>query len=258
MRGDAEPGTPAPPGNGQEAGGKPDALPDVLALPGTFCAPAVFDRLAGALRGRCRLRALSWMTDAGSWTIASLAEWVAGTIERDGGRPVVLIGHSTGGAIALRTAARHPELLRGLMLINTGPHMRGHGDVGALIDAIGREGVPSVTRRVLGRSFARPPAAADLERLSAYGHSVTAAAAVEVLASQRGTDLTSVLPEVRVPTAVVHGRLDPVRDTAEAARTAAGFPDATLHLVEAGHSPMYECPDAVLAVLEELLVRTAR
>ncbi|MBO3678644.1 alpha/beta fold hydrolase [Streptomyces sp. NEAU-YJ-81] len=236
----------------------PGTAPLAIALPGTFCAPAIFDGLGHALAGHCRLRALSWMTDADACRIPSLAEWVAGRIRADSGEPVVLIGHSTGGAIALQTAAHHPGLLRGLVLINTGPHMRGHGDVDTLIDAITTDGVEAMTRRVMQRSFKVPPPAAELERFLAYGSAIPTRSAVEALTSQRDTDLTAVLPTIHVPVAVVHGRHDPVRTTADAAAMAQTFPNATLQTVDAGHSPMYECPDAVRAIVVELLTRTAR
>ncbi|WNF00864.1 alpha/beta hydrolase [Streptomyces luomodiensis] len=236
----------------------PSTAPLAVALPGSFCAPAIFDGLGHALAGHCRLLALSWMTDADACGIASLAEWTAGRIRAHSGEPVVLIGHSTGGAIALQAAAHHPELLRALVLINTGPHMREHGDVDTLIDAIGTDGVESMTRRVMRRSFRTPPPAAELERFLAYGRAVPARSAVEALTSQRDTDLTEVLPAIRVPVAVVHGRHDPVRGVAGAAAMAEALPDATFHPVDAGHSPMYECPDAVRTILVELLARTDR
>ncbi|MEV6130535.1 alpha/beta hydrolase [Streptomyces violaceusniger] len=236
----------------------PGTAPLAIALPGTFCAPAIFDGLGHALAGHCRLRALSWMTDADAYRIPSLAEWVAGRIRADSSEPVVLIGHSTGGAIALQTAAHHPGLLRGLVLINTGPHMRGHGDVDTLIDAITTDGVEAMTRRVMQRSFNVPPPAAELERFLAYGSAISTRSAVEALTSQRDTDLTAALPTIHVPVAVVHGRHDPVRTTADAAAMAQTFPNATSHTVDAGHSPMYECPDAVRAIVVELLTRTAR
>ncbi|MEK8169814.1 alpha/beta hydrolase [Streptomyces sp. M19] len=60
------------------------------------------------------------MTDADAWGIPELAAWVAEYIEANASRPVFLVGHSTGGAIALRTALSRPDLLHGLMLVNTG------------------------------------------------------------------------------------------------------------------------------------------
>jgi pimeloyl-ACP methyl ester carboxylesterase len=59
------------------------------------------------------------------WSSGQYAEWVAGFLgARDLGRPVV-VGHSRAGAIGVRLAARHPELIGGLVLADAtgaGPH----------------------------------------------------------------------------------------------------------------------------------------
>ena len=47
-----------------------------------------------------------------------------------------MCGHSTGGAIALQLAIRHPDVVAGLVLVDTGAHMRGHGDVDATLERI--------------------------------------------------------------------------------------------------------------------------
>ena len=62
------------------------------------------------------------------WTIeanaAALAEVLTSSAE--GGEPVVVVGHSFGGAIALHLAAAHPELVAGLVLLD--PAMGLDGD----------------------------------------------------------------------------------------------------------------------------------
>ncbi|MFZ3598821.1 alpha/beta fold hydrolase [Streptomyces sp. BH104] len=224
----------------------------VGALPGTFCSPVVYERVRGLLDARFDVRALSWMTDAPSCTLDGVAAWVAGRLAADGCGPVLLIGHSTGGAIALRLALSRPDLVGGLMLIDTGPHMRGHGDVTALMDVMERDGASGVVGPLLDRSFHRAPTPEDRQRLLDYALKAPLDAALEVLRSQQAADLTPELPSLRMPVSVVHGRFDPVRSVEAAQDMAAAIPGARLHLVEAGHSPMYETPAAVVAAVEEL------
>jgi pimeloyl-ACP methyl ester carboxylesterase len=69
----------------------------------------------------------------GPWDIPSLADGVAEHVRRRHGRPVLVCGHSTGGAIALQLALTAPDLVAGALLVDTGAHMTGHGDVETIL-----------------------------------------------------------------------------------------------------------------------------
>jgi pimeloyl-ACP methyl ester carboxylesterase len=138
---------------------------------------------------------VSWLTEPGPWDIPSIAERVADHVSRRWHHPVLVCGHATGGAIVLQLAISHPAAVAGLVLVDTGAHMRGHGDVDAReLDTIIQ---PAVV--VHGRyDRARPPeqgrelarALPDAEfRLAEAGHTpvyetpeVVAAAVRDVLA----------------------------------------------------------------------------
>ena len=227
----------------------------VAAVPGTFCSPLIFDRLRPLIGAE--LRAFSWMTDAPVWTVDAVAAWVAERIAAEHDGPVLLLGHSTGGAIALRLALTRPELVRGLMLVNTGPNMRRHGDVVDTIARMEREGTANVVPAILDRSFHIALAAEDRGRLLDYGLAASPQAALDILRSQHAADLEPELPALRMPVSVVHGRFDRVRTVAEAEAMAAAVPDGRLLIVDAGHSPMYEVPEAVAEALGELDRRAA-
>src|SRR6202161_2911076 len=110
--------------------------PVMVALPGTMCSPAVCEPLRRALAGQVTLDSFSWLTQPGPWDIPAIAERVADHIDTHWGRPVLVCGHSTGGAIALQLALRRPAAVLGLVLVDTGAHMRGHADVGAILGRI--------------------------------------------------------------------------------------------------------------------------
>jgi pimeloyl-ACP methyl ester carboxylesterase len=230
---------------GNDAG--PDLCPHpvrtVIALPGSFCDPAIFGPVSARLAGRFELRALSWMTEALEWSVDALAKWVADDIRSDWQGPVLLVGHSTGGAIALQVATTQPHLLRGLMLINTGPNVHNRGDVRDLIARM---------ERVIDRSFHHAPPPDEYRRLLDYGRAVPARVALDVLRSQDALDFVPVLPTLRLPVSVVHGRFDRVRTLDQARAMADALPNGRLCVVDAGHSPMYEVPDAVAAALDDL------
>jgi pimeloyl-ACP methyl ester carboxylesterase len=81
--------------------------PVLVALPGTMCSPAVFEPLATALAGTAAVHPVSWLTEPGPWDIPAVAARAAVFIERRWARPVLICGHSTGGAIDLQLAVSY-------------------------------------------------------------------------------------------------------------------------------------------------------
>lgn len=218
----------------------------MYAIPGTMCAPSVFRRLAEELAGEVEVEAVSWLTEPGPWDIPTVADRIAERITE----PTLVLGHSTGGAIALQLALAHPDLVTGLILVNTGAHMRGHGDVDKIL---GTDFGPELRAAVLDRSFATPLDPIDREELLGYAAGVPAEAALEVLRSQRDLDLTPRLTQLRCPVTIVHGWLDQVRTVEQANELAADIPGAHLRLVETGHTPVYEAPELVAGEVRALL-----
>jgi pimeloyl-ACP methyl ester carboxylesterase len=221
----------------------------MLAIPGTLCAPSVFRRLAEVLAGEVEIDAVSWLTEPGPWDIATVADRIAARVTE----PTVVLGHSTGGAIAMRLALDHPDLVTGLVLVNTGAHMRGHGDVDRIVATMAADWGPELHAAVLDRSFATPLDPADRTELLAYASSVPVEAAVAVLRSQRDLDLTPRLARLRCPVTIVHGVFDRARTVEQAYELAADIPGARLRLVDTGHTPVHEAPGVVAEEVLALL-----
>ena len=53
---------------------------------------------------------------------AAMADWVIAEMEGVPG-PLVMVGHSLGGAVALQVALARPDLLAGLVLVSTGARL---------------------------------------------------------------------------------------------------------------------------------------
>jgi pimeloyl-ACP methyl ester carboxylesterase len=206
----------------------------------------VFRRLADHLSGQVEIDAVPWLTEPGPWDIPSVADRIGARMAE----PALVLGHSTGGAIALQLALSHPDRITGLVLVNTGAHMRGHGDVDRILATMAADWGPELHATVLDRSFATPLDPADRAELLAYAATVQAEAALEVLRSQRDLDLTPRLARLRCQVTVVHGVLDRARTVEQARELAAAIPGARLRLVDTGHTPVYEAPDLVA---EEIL-----
>jgi 3-oxoadipate enol-lactonase len=230
--------------------------PVLVALPGTLCSPAVFEPLAAALTGEVTVDPVSWLTEPGPWDIPAVARRVARHIGARGGGPVLVCGHSTGGAIALQLAVTQPAAVAGLLLVDTGAHMKGHGDVGAILDRVAAGWGEELRAAVLDRSFHQPldpGVRADYLRWAAR---CDPRAVYDVLASQRDLDLTGELTAVTQPAIVVHGRYDRARPPEQGRELAGALPNAEFRLAEAGHTPVYETPEFVAAAVRDLIRAT--
>jgi pimeloyl-ACP methyl ester carboxylesterase len=236
--------------------GVPAPSPRVIGIPGTFCAPSVFDPLASAMsegEQPLSLLAMDWMNRPGPWTVPDVAAGVAEVVRELGGVPVLVVGHSTGGAVALQLALTDPNLVAGLVLVNTGPNMAAHGDVESIIAGVLGPDGDRVRAAVLDRSFAAPLPGAVRQALLDYADGVDPRAAVDVLRSQKALDLAPLLGSLRCPTAVVHGVRDTVRTVAQARDFAALIPGTLLTELDRGHSPSFEAPHELAAVVRRLL-----
>ncbi len=231
------------------------AEPVLVALPGTLCPPEVFGPLAAALEQDLRVDPVSWLTWPGPWDIPALAGRLADQIEATWGSPVLVCGHSTGGAIALQLAARYPRSVSGLVLGDTGAHMRGHGDVDAILYRIRTGWGEDLRAAVLDRSFAGPLPPAVRTRFLAWAATLDPQAVHDVLASQRDLDLTTQLSRITQPAVVVHGRHDRARPPEQGCELARSLPDAEFRLADTGHTPVWEAPEVVAAAVRDVLAR---
>jgi pimeloyl-ACP methyl ester carboxylesterase len=229
----------------------------LVALPGTMCTPAVFGPLARALPGEVTVDPVSWLTGPGPWDIPSVAERVADHINYRWHHPVLVCGHSTGGAIALQLAITRPDAVAGLVLADTGAHMRGHGDVDAILKRIRTGWNEEPRAAVLDRSFRTPLAPKVRKEFLAWAAAVDQQAVYDVLASQRDLDLTGELRNITQPAVVVHGQHDRARPPEQGRELAASLPNAEFRLAEnAGHTPVYETPEVVAGAVRDVLART--
>ncbi|SER00592.1 alpha/beta fold hydrolase [Actinokineospora terrae] len=95
--------------------------PVLVALHGTFGTGATFHRLAADLRGRVRViapdqRGHGRTGPASRYTLADFTADAAEFVDGLDLGPVVVLGHSLGGLIAFHLAARHPALVRALIV----------------------------------------------------------------------------------------------------------------------------------------------
>ncbi|GAB3682036.1 alpha/beta fold hydrolase [Angustibacter aerolatus] len=169
------------------------------------------------------------------------------------GEPVLLVGHSAGGYLALAVAQRRPSLVAGLALVC--PLLAGTHDVPAhrVVVGDGRLGDEGY------RGYLVIQTPSTLERYERYV--APAAAIVDEEAAARIGARWAVRddgPPYAGPVLVVAGRLDATVGWAAAAEPAGRHPHAALAVLDdAGHALPHEQPEVLRALLQEWLRRVA-
>ena len=177
-------------------------------------------------------------------------------------QPVRLMGWSTGALLALEVAAKWPDWVQDLVLINgTARFTRAEG-YAAGVDAEQLDSLraavktPDQCERALARFMMQTALPHRLDR-HAVQQRVEAALGLGIdrlidgLTYLRDTDLRSLLPTVPHPVFLLHGADDAVIPIAAAHWMADMLPQATLHVEpDMGHDWPLRSPDRIVALLQ--------
>jgi pimeloyl-ACP methyl ester carboxylesterase len=173
-------------------------------------------------------------------------------------------GLSMGGFVGMRLAARHPEVVRSLILCDTAADAEPAENLPTYrrLNFVARWiGLRLVTPRVMpilfGRTALTDPGrsgdrAAWMRQLNRNRRSIWRA--VNGVLHRRA--VVDELPRIRAPTLVIVGEEDVATVPARAARIAEAIPNAELvQIPAAGHSSTVEAPEAVNAAIAGFLAR---
>lgn len=166
--------------------------------------------------------------------------------------PVIVVGHSMGGKVALRFAIDHPAETQALVLI--APVAAGDAGFSEKGEAYLRAtaGNPAAARNWLRKTLSSDDDAL-LDRLGSAAASTPSGAVLEALESWMHTDLEEALKNVEAPVLVIA----PERDAPEMQerRVAALLPNARFELLrDCAHYAILEKPQEVAAMIREFAV----
>jgi 2-succinyl-6-hydroxy-2,4-cyclohexadiene-1-carboxylate synthase len=195
--------------------------------------------------------------DPGRASVERMADDLATIIDREGAGPAHVLGYSLGARVALRLAIAHPRIVRRLVLespsagiaIEADRRARRAADE-ARAERLERDGIAAFVaeweREPVFASHARltPARAARLHAERMRNRPAGLAASLRGSGQGSMEPLHDRLVDVRAPTLVIAGSLDPTGH-ARAGVVAAGIPGARLEVVAgAGHTPHLEMPVA--------------
>ena len=233
----------------------------------------MFDAQAERLRERYRVITFDFRGQGKSevtpdgYDMDTLADDAAALIEALGVGPCHFAGLSMGGFIGMRLAARRPELIRSLMLLETSaePEPRENVPRYRLLNFIARWfGLGIVSGQVMpimfGRKFLNDPARAGerehWRKVLSSNHRLGITRAVRGVIERSGVE--DELERITAPTLVLVGDQDVATVPEKSERIAARIADSRLVVIPgAGHSSTIEEPDAVGRALEEFLATTS-
>ncbi|MFE9790017.1 alpha/beta fold hydrolase [Nocardia salmonicida] len=228
----------------------------IVLLHGLGCSPAAWDRIRPILQTRGR--AVASPALASPATVERDADFVAASL---GAVPAIVVGHSRGGLVATALAERHPRLVDRLVLVNTPAtaqsRMSARASSERLLGVPGlghiawRTMTPGMASRGMASAFAPgfpTPAqfVRDLRatRLETF---LSATRAIDTYLATR--PLWDRLADLNCPIDVVAGQLDQRIDPASYLESAA-MPNVRLTVLpRAGHTPIWEDPEAVTTVI---------
>ena len=190
-------------------------------------------------------------------SVAEVASDLAAILDAHAPEGAVVVGVSVGGLVAQALWAARPDLVRGLVLSNTGIRI-GTRDVWAeRVAAVERGGVASISDAIMARWFTPAWQAANAQALAGWRCMVERGSDRGYAALGRAiaeADLEAAARSVAVPTLCIGGSGDGATPPDVVAALARAVPGARLEIIDgAGHLPMIDAPDRFAALLGDFL-----
>jgi pimeloyl-ACP methyl ester carboxylesterase len=231
--------------------------PQVLVLHGWGASIEAVSSIVSALEPRCTVHAVDLPGFGRSgmpprpWGVEDYSEWTRALLDGLGLGRVSIVGHSHGGRTAIHLAARHPERVDKLVLVDAAGIRAPR-----TLRWYRRVAMAKLAKHVLNRfgSQGRALSARLVGRTASGDYSATDEALRPTFNRLVSTDLTPLLPDVRASTLLIWGEDDkdtPLRDGETMERL---IPDAGLVVFAgAGHFAYADQPQRFARVVQHFL-----
>jgi 3-oxoadipate enol-lactonase len=185
---------------------------------------------------------------AGPLTMETLADDAAALIAREaGGVPVHFVGLSMGGMTAQALAAKHPGLLRSLVIANSSAHYPDQAPWRTRVETVEAQGVAAIAPGAVGRWLtpeyvSTPEGAEEARKLAATLVGTDAASYIASCHAVAAIDFRESDRAIPVPTLVIAGARDEATPPAMSEAMAAAIPGSRLAVIDAAHLSAVERP----------------
>ena len=179
--------------------------------------------------------------------------------------PVILVGNSSGGTLALEAALAYPQQVSGLILVAPWVHAQRPTIPAAVAQLPQLQRISLAIARKLGNptlleySYQDPSRVTAARRDQAIIHTRVANwdlawGALLDRSLSSAVDISDRLAQVQVPVLLITSDQDKLVKPEDTRRVAAALPHATLKVLPGcGHVPQEECPQAFMAAVTEWL-----
>jgi pimeloyl-ACP methyl ester carboxylesterase len=255
--------------------------PIVVCVGGVANTAMRFNYLAADLESHFRVVCMDWvgrgrsgwMADQRDYSLGTYSEQLRQLIDHLGGGPVILLGSSMGGSAAIDLAARHPKMVRRLILNDIGPFIP-KGRRQRRSQTLARHYVfrdPSDLLRKIGASQKNDGPVSDDIRFNVtfhqtrwsdeeggrvYRHDVRALQAFRDDA-QTSLDQWNLWRKIRCPVLLIHGMMSDALLAPTIRRMRDKHDLAIMHVPDTGHTPVLSDRNQNWFIHEWLMDHTA-
>lgn len=178
------------------------------------------------------------------WTLEDYVQWLNKKINKR----TVLIGHSNGGRIAIAFAAKYPEKIEKLILIDSAGiyHQKLNLQVKRFLfkfaAKIGKKIAPSEKLKSILYKLAG-------EKDYKNANPIQKQTMINLISA----DLTPVLSKISIPTLIIWGKDDKITPLQDAKLMHQKIKGSTLKILDAKHSPQFTHPKEVAMLIHEYI-----
>jgi len=181
------------------------------------------------------------------WKLDNYVQWLHENLFSEN-EPVVLLGHSNGGRIALAYCAKYLQKISHLILIDSAGIY--HKELTLRLKRF----IFGIFARIGKKLTSSPTLRRILYRLAGETDYYQANPIMRQTMINLSFDLTHILPRIHVPTLIIWGRQDKITPLSDSKKMHNLIKNSTLHIVDgAHHSPQFTHKEEVTKIIKQSL-----